>query len=48
MTRAGARAGEKRARGPRSYTSGPRKPRLPARPLVPEPEAEPIEDLHST
>lgn len=48
MTRAGARAGEKRARGPRSYTSGPLKPRLPARPLVPEPEAEPIEDLHST
>jgi hypothetical protein len=29
MARAGARAGEKRARGPRSYTPGPRKPRLP-------------------
>lgn len=48
MTHAGARSGEKRARGPRSYTSGPRKPHLPARPLVPEPEAKPIEGLHST
>lgn len=29
--------GEKRARGPRSFTPGPWKPRLPMRPLAPEP-----------